>query len=158
MHSIGEEMMDGLGIQELASCVGLSESQVEKVLSHSHERNNGGVLFNLACPMKIHLIYMTAIEEPIVAEAVKSLHESSMQRAIVPDSSGPQSGRRTTKFKSSQKNFTPVLASTYKTSAYRRVVYNRTTEVFTDDMFKVGKIMRENAAALLQGAEWRTLC
>lgn len=122
---------------------GLSESQVENFLSHSHARNNRAVLFSLACAMTIHLGDMVALEEPSVAEAVKSLHDSAMQKPIVSDSSAPYSGKRTTNSKSSQQNPTPALASTQKTSAYRGLRYDRTTDVVTDDIIKVGKLVRE---------------
>ena len=75
MYSVYKEMLDGLGLDQLAEFAGLSESQVKMFLSHAHARNNRAVLFDLTCAMIIHLAYMAVAEDATVAIAVKRLHE-----------------------------------------------------------------------------------
>lgn len=63
LYAICKEMLDGLSLEELAKCAGLSSSIVDKILKLSHARNNRAVLFNLACAMIIHLIEVILLDE-----------------------------------------------------------------------------------------------
>lgn len=77
MYSLSKEMLDGLGLEELAACAGLSPSHVSNILTHSHARNNRAVLFNLACAIIIRLIDMAVAEDASVREKVINLHSIS---------------------------------------------------------------------------------
>ena len=77
VYSLCKEMLDGLGLEEHASCAGLSKSQVANIMSHSHARNNRAVLFNLACSMVIHITDMLAFEDEDVSRQVEKMHTNA---------------------------------------------------------------------------------
>lgn len=85
MYSLCKEMLDGLGLEEMAGCSGLSKSQVENILGHSHARNNRAVLFNLACAMVIHLTDMLAREDDIIEKRPKRMHAEAPVKQISAD-------------------------------------------------------------------------
>ena len=85
-------MLDRLGLDEIASCAGLSKSTVTYFVSHSHARNNRSVLFNFACAMIIHLIDMLLREDAELAEAVAALHRHASITSVSVDSEHSQSG------------------------------------------------------------------
>ena len=75
LYSVCKDMLDGLGLDQVVGCAGLSESQVKNFLSYAHARNNRAVLFNLTCGMKINLADMAVTEDANVSITVKRLHE-----------------------------------------------------------------------------------
>lgn len=44
MYSLCKEMLDGIGLSELAECAGLSDAHVNNILKHGHARNNRALL------------------------------------------------------------------------------------------------------------------
>ena len=85
MYSLCKEMLDGLGLEELAGCTGLSKSQVENILSHSHARNNRAVLFNLACAMIIHLTDILVGEDDDIEKRITRMHAGASGKNISAD-------------------------------------------------------------------------
>jgi protein-disulfide isomerase-like protein with CxxC motif len=55
LYPVGKEILDGLGLQELAAHCGLSSAQVENVIQHSLARNNRKMLFNVACALSLRI-------------------------------------------------------------------------------------------------------
>lgn len=82
MYSLCKEMLDGVGLLEIAACAGLSNSLVSGILKHSHARNNRAVLFNLACAIIVHLSDIVVLEEREIATLVTRLHEISGSKRV----------------------------------------------------------------------------
>ena len=80
MYSLCKEMLDGLGLEELASCAGLSKSQVAIIMSRSHAQKNRAVLFNLAFSMVIHITDMLALEDENVSRQVEKMHTNASRK------------------------------------------------------------------------------
>ncbi|PXF44647.1 hypothetical protein BWQ96_05589 [Gracilariopsis chorda] len=85
MYSLCKEMLDGLGLEELAGCAGLSDAHVANIITHSHARNNRAVLFNRACAMIIHLIENLLLGDATMSEAVRRLHAAQDSKRLTAD-------------------------------------------------------------------------
>lgn len=75
MYSVCKEMLDGMGLDQLAACAGFSESPVKNFLSYAYALSNRSFLFNQTCAMIIHLADMAVTNDADVAVSVKSLHK-----------------------------------------------------------------------------------
>lgn len=56
MHPLCTESLDGLGLQELASCIGLSDSQLENLRTLGNARHNRDMARPLAAALIFRLI------------------------------------------------------------------------------------------------------
>lgn len=65
-------MLHGLGLKELAECGGLSQSQVNNILHHSHARDNSAVLFNICAAMMMHAIDLVQAECPDLKDSISA--------------------------------------------------------------------------------------
>ena len=88
MYVLCKEMLDGLGLKEIARCVVLSKSQVSNIISHSHARKNHAVLFNLSCAMVFHVTDMLLLEDSRLAQIVSGMHSFSFEKIISADIDG----------------------------------------------------------------------
>ena len=73
LYPLCNEMLHGLGLEEMAACSGLSKSHVENILKHSHARNNCAVLFNICTAMVVHASDIIQAECPDVRDAIDSV-------------------------------------------------------------------------------------
>ena len=64
LYPVCKEIIDCLGLQELAECAGRSRSQVDNILKHSHARNNRSLLFSVCAALIIHTTDMVQAECP----------------------------------------------------------------------------------------------
>ncbi|PXF48824.1 hypothetical protein BWQ96_01380 [Gracilariopsis chorda] len=85
MYLLCKDMLDGLGLEELAGCAGLSDAHVANIITHFHARNNRAVLFNLACAMIIYLIDSSLLADATMSEAVKMLHVAQDRKRLTED-------------------------------------------------------------------------
>ena len=83
MYSLCKEMLDGLGLEELASCAGLSKSQVANIVSQSNAHNIRAVLFNLACSMVIHITGMLALEDEDASRQVEKCTQTHLEKTLL---------------------------------------------------------------------------
>ncbi|PXF48450.1 hypothetical protein BWQ96_01619 [Gracilariopsis chorda] len=95
MYALCKEMLDGLGIEELARCAGFSPSILENILKHAHARNNRPVLLNLACAMIIHLVDITLLEDASLSSEVANLHKTRSEKKVSSDGSTGACSSRT---------------------------------------------------------------
>lgn len=128
IYSLCKEMLDGLGLQELAACSGLSPSHVDKFLKHSQARNNRSVLFNLASAMIIHLIDLLLVEDGELSAKVASLHRAHCQKhvSIDADTVGISS------------NIIQPQQQRLKSS-----FYGITSDLVSPDIIRIGELLRE---------------
>lgn len=74
LFSLCKEMLHGMGLKELASCSGLSDSQIDNILKHAHARNNRGLLFSICAAMLIHTSDLLLSESPGVPDSIKNIY------------------------------------------------------------------------------------
>jgi hypothetical protein len=67
-YAVAKGFLDGMGLQEMAACCGLSAANVRNILSHSHARNNRGMLCNIACAMVLRVIDVCLAESPTLQD------------------------------------------------------------------------------------------
>lgn len=127
MYSLCKEMLDGLGLEELAGCAGLSNSHVANFMKHSHARNNRAVLFNLACSMIVHLTDLTLLEDATLCADVEKMHRMATEKHVSQDSSQHTVPRRT-----------PVPPS----EEGKGSLYEATTDIVTPDVVSIGEKLR----------------
>lgn len=72
-----KEMLHGMGLQELAACSGLSQGHANKILQHSHARNNRAVLFSICAAMMVHCIDLLLTECPDLKDAISMVSSMS---------------------------------------------------------------------------------
>ena len=146
MYSLCKKMLDGLGPGELASCAGLSKSQVVNIVSHSYARNNRAVLFNLAssqirasCSMIIHITDMLVLEDEYVAKQVSIMHSSSSRKNVTADSDviGVKDCRPVSNISRDPNLFPSNPCVTYG------ILYRETTDIVSADAIATGNLIRE---------------
>lgn len=77
-------MLDGLGLENISGCAGLSKFQVYSIISQSHARNNRAVLFNPSCAMVVHVTYMLPLEDSQLAQVVSDMHSVASEKGLSP--------------------------------------------------------------------------
>lgn len=131
MYSLYKEMLDGVGLQELASCAGLSQSIVSKILKHSHARNNRAVLFNLCCAMILHVIDIVTAEDSVIEKHLKELHAQAKAKPV-----SSESGER----------FNLKDNSTQSDALPSGDLYNAASGFITKTILAVGKMLHEKVS------------
>lgn len=92
LYSLCKELLHGIGLQELAQCSGLSNTQIRKVLTHSHARDNRAFLFSLTCALVIHSIDIACQESPEVESALRRFRSFvPTDKAVVTEAGAPVS-------------------------------------------------------------------
>ena len=75
-------MLDGLGLQELARCCGLSDSQVENIIQHSHARNNRAVVFSICAAVIIHASDIIVSEYPDLLDDIERVKRRGSDESV----------------------------------------------------------------------------
>ncbi|PXF47001.1 hypothetical protein BWQ96_03191 [Gracilariopsis chorda] len=73
LYPLCKEMLHGLGLTELSGCCGLSKSQVDNILKHSHARNNRAVVFSICAALVIHTVDLIQAERPELKDSVMEI-------------------------------------------------------------------------------------
>ena len=82
LYPLCKEMLDGLGLQELARCCGLSDSQVENILQHSHARNNRAVVFSICAALIIHASDIIVSEYPDLIDEIERVKRGGSDESV----------------------------------------------------------------------------
>lgn len=133
---------------ELARCAGLSDSQVNNILSNSHAQNNGAVPFTIACAMMIYLTNMIVTKKMPVAKAVKEMQNSGTAKNL---SISTQS--------LTCQGFVAAYSANHSRSRPSRlqgVVYDVRTELITEEVQKVGDNLKERIESMYCGGPYGT--
>ena len=148
MYSLCKEMLDGLGLEELASCAVLSKSQVTNIMGHSHARNNRAVLFNLACSMVIHITDMMALEDEDISRQVENMHTNASRENVTVDvdrvsvEDGQHASRIHARMEADSSNYDTCPGCIYK----------ETTDIITADVIATGTLIRQKFEELYGNA------
>ena len=73
LYPLCKEILHGLGLEEMARCYGLSKSQIENILHHSHARNNRAVIFSICAALIIHTTDIVLTENPELKDNIESV-------------------------------------------------------------------------------------
>ena len=73
LYPVCKEMLDFLGLQELAECSGLSRSQVVNILKHVHARNNHSLHFNVCAALIIYTTDLVQAEFPDMKDKIEEV-------------------------------------------------------------------------------------
>ena len=80
LYPLCKEMLHGLGLTELAECAGLSLSQVQNILKHSHARNNRSLLFSICGALIIHTSDLIQAECPDLKDSLQEVLSNTASR------------------------------------------------------------------------------
>ena len=140
MYAHCKEMLDGLGLEEIARCAGLSKSQVSNIISHSHARNNRAVLFNLSCAMVFHVTDMLLLKDSLMAQVLSDMHSVASEKRLSADIDGnvcpgPTAMQKFVRPYSTNRNFS--------TASVRGSLYDATTELVSPYVIKLGNAIKQ---------------